>query len=155
MYTSQEGKQIFFAFLLCFEFPPSVILLTKSPLTGSGSPKPHACSRFRRKAALSHDDCLRNLKSGNCSPHSSLSLISQFVMFLLSGLKVFFWQVDVMAHTIVCHQKKKEKNSNLGVALFWVFTLRLIGVWWVCVRERGAAVFQLQPDDDDNSWLDC
>jgi hypothetical protein len=23
------------------------------------------------------------------------------------------------------------------------------------VRERGAAVFQLQPDDDDNSWLDC
>ncbi len=71
VYTSQEGKQIFSPFY-CVEFPPSVILLTKSPLTGSGSPKPHACSRFWRKAALPHDDCLRNLKPGNCSPHSSL-----------------------------------------------------------------------------------
>ena len=57
-------------------------------------------------------------------------------------------------------RKKKRNNSNLFEYFYLVFSVLGFSPWGLlvfalCVRERGAAVFQLQPDDDDNSWLDC
>lgn len=75
--------------------------------------------------------------------------------FYISGLKVFHILAGI--HNSVSPEKRKKNNSLsifISVLGFSPWGLLVFAVC-VCVRERGAAVFQLQPDDDDNSWLDC
>ena len=79
------------------------------------------------------------------------------MQFYISGLKVFHILAGI--HNSVSPEKGKKITLWVFLFLFWGFHLE---AYWclrcavcVCARERGAAVFQLQPDDDDNSWLDC